>query len=84
MRHLRCLCFVRPSPESIQGLIEELREPKYSEYNICEDYAEAVLLEPADPRQTSATPSKSRHWSDWPRRTTTKSCVRCRSSTPTS
>jgi len=35
MRHLRCLCFVRPSPESIQNLIEELREPKYGEYNIC-------------------------------------------------
>ncbi|KAF2142955.1 uncharacterized protein K452DRAFT_269557 [Aplosporella prunicola CBS 121167] len=34
MRHLRCLCFVRPSPESIQFLIEELREPKYGEYNI--------------------------------------------------
>ncbi|CAI6333473.1 unnamed protein product [Periconia digitata] len=34
MRHLRCLCFVRPSPESIQGLIEELREPKYGEYHI--------------------------------------------------
>ena len=34
MRHLRCLCFVRPSPDSIQYLIDELREPKYGEYNI--------------------------------------------------
>ncbi|KHJ30549.1 putative vacuolar protein sorting-associated protein 45 [Erysiphe necator] len=34
MRHLRCLCFVRPSPDSIQLLIDELREPKYSEYYI--------------------------------------------------
>ncbi|KAF2012476.1 vacuolar protein sorting-associated protein 45 [Aaosphaeria arxii CBS 175.79] len=34
MRHLRCLCFIRPSPDSIQNLIEELREPKYGEYNI--------------------------------------------------
>ncbi|KAI9893111.1 MAG: vacuolar protein sorting-associated protein 45 [Vezdaea aestivalis] len=34
MRHLRCLCFVRPSPDSIQSLIEELREPKYGQYNI--------------------------------------------------
>ncbi|KAI0476999.1 Sec1-like protein [Xylaria cf. heliscus] len=32
MRHLRCLCFVRPSPDSIQFLIDELRDPKYSEY----------------------------------------------------
>lgn len=36
MRHLRCLCFVRPSPDSIQLLIDELREPKYGEYYICE------------------------------------------------
>ncbi|KAI9786829.1 MAG: vacuolar protein sorting-associated protein 45 [Geoglossum umbratile] len=34
MRHLRCLCFVRPSPESVQFLIDEFREPKYGEYNI--------------------------------------------------
>jgi hypothetical protein len=34
MRHLKCLCFVRPSPESIQYLIDELREPKYGEYNL--------------------------------------------------
>ncbi|KAI0480801.1 glucose inhibited division protein A-domain-containing protein [Xylariaceae sp. FL0804] len=32
MRHLRCLCFVRPSSDSIQLLIEELRDPKYGEY----------------------------------------------------
>ncbi|CAL5868895.1 uncharacterized protein PFLUO_LOCUS3122 [Penicillium psychrofluorescens] len=34
MRHLRCLCFVRPSPTSIQLLIDEIREPKYGEYYI--------------------------------------------------
>lgn len=34
MRHLRCLCFVRPSADSIQFLIDELREPKYGEYNV--------------------------------------------------
>ncbi len=32
MRHLRCLCFVRPSADSIQFLIDELREPRYGEY----------------------------------------------------
>lgn len=35
MRHLRCLCFVRPSPDSMQGLIDELREPRYGEYYVC-------------------------------------------------
>lgn len=34
MRHLRCICFVRPSADSIQFLIDEFREPKYGEYNI--------------------------------------------------
>lgn len=33
MRHLRCLCLVRPSPETIQLLIDELRDPKYGEYH---------------------------------------------------
>ncbi|TAQ85624.1 hypothetical protein B7494_g6029 [Chlorociboria aeruginascens] len=35
MRHLRCLCFIRPSADSIQFLIDEFREPKYGEYNVC-------------------------------------------------
>jgi vacuolar protein sorting-associated protein 45 len=34
MRHLRCLCFVRPSADSVQLLIDELRDPKYAEYYI--------------------------------------------------
>lgn len=34
MRHLRCLCFLRPSPGSIQLLVDELREPRYGEYHL--------------------------------------------------
>ncbi|KAG0635457.1 Sec1-like protein [Tuber brumale] len=34
MRHLRCLCFVRPTSDAIQLLIDELRDPKYGEYHI--------------------------------------------------
>ncbi|KAJ3554877.1 hypothetical protein NPX13_g10491 [Xylaria arbuscula] len=34
MRHLRCLCFVRPTPDSIQFLVDELRDPKYGEYHL--------------------------------------------------
>lgn len=34
MRHLRCYCFVRPSPDSIQFLLDELREPRYGEYHV--------------------------------------------------
>lgn len=41
MRHLRCLCFLRPSPDSVQFLIDEFREPKYGEYHICTSRAVA-------------------------------------------
>jgi hypothetical protein len=33
-RHLKCICFVRPTSETIQSLVNELREPKYGEYSI--------------------------------------------------
>lgn len=32
MPHLKCICFLRPSPESLRALEEELRNPKYSGY----------------------------------------------------
>ncbi|KAJ1570115.1 vacuolar protein sorting-associated protein 45 [Nowakowskiella sp. JEL0078] len=32
MKHLKCICFVRPSAEAIQSLVEELREPCYGDY----------------------------------------------------
>lgn len=34
MRHLRCLCLLRPSPESIQLLMDELRDPRYGDYYV--------------------------------------------------
>ena len=34
MRHMRCLCFVRPHPDTIGLLIDELRDPKYGEYHL--------------------------------------------------
>ncbi|KAM7222471.1 Sec1-like protein [Rhypophila decipiens] len=34
MRHLRCLCFLRPHPNTISLLIDELRDPKYGEYHL--------------------------------------------------
>jgi len=32
MKHLRCVCFLRPSPASIQHLCNELRNPRYGSY----------------------------------------------------
>lgn len=34
MRHLHCLVFVRPSAESIDLLVQELRSPKYASYQL--------------------------------------------------
>ncbi|KAJ2706434.1 vacuolar protein sorting-associated protein 45 [Coemansia sp. IMI 203386] len=34
MRHLKCVCFLRPSESSIQALLDELRSPKYGDYYI--------------------------------------------------
>lgn len=34
MKHIHCIVFVRPSPESIDALIDELRAPKYASYQL--------------------------------------------------
>ncbi|KAK9354091.1 Sec1-like protein [Lipomyces doorenjongii] len=34
MRHLRCLIFVRPTNDAIQAIVDELRDPKYGEYEL--------------------------------------------------
>jgi hypothetical protein len=35
MPHLKCICFVSPSEDSLDAIRRELREPKYSEYYLC-------------------------------------------------
>ena len=66
MRHLRCICFVRPSPDSIQYLVDEFRDPKYGEYAICEDtkYSEKLALSSNIVLQTLATSSANLPWRD--------------------
>ncbi|KAI8886728.1 Sec1-like protein [Backusella circina FSU 941] len=32
MKHLKCICFLRPTRETLQYLIAELREPSYGDY----------------------------------------------------
>ncbi|KAJ2474583.1 vacuolar protein sorting-associated protein 45 [Coemansia sp. RSA 2131] len=34
MRHLKCVCFVRPTDASLQALRDELRSPKYGDYYV--------------------------------------------------
>ncbi|KAL1916515.1 uncharacterized protein VTP21DRAFT_5706 [Calcarisporiella thermophila] len=32
MKHLKCICLLRPDPSSIQALVDELRQPCYGDY----------------------------------------------------
>lgn len=34
MRHLKCVVFARPTSESVQIIVDELRDPKYGEYEL--------------------------------------------------
>jgi len=36
MPHMKCVCFVQNSEESLSALEAELREPKYGEYYLCQ------------------------------------------------
>ena len=36
MAHMKCVCFLQPSEESLEALEGELREPKYGEYYLCQ------------------------------------------------
>jgi hypothetical protein len=36
MPHMKCVCFVQPSEDSLDALSVELREPKYGEYYLCQ------------------------------------------------
>lgn len=42
MAHLKCVCFLRPSAESLEALADELKEPKYGEYYLCQWVNHAV------------------------------------------
>ena len=36
MAHMKCVCFLQPSEESLEAVEAELREPKYGEYYLCQ------------------------------------------------
>ena len=38
MMHIKCICFLRPTPQSIQAVIEELKEPRYGDYYLCKEF----------------------------------------------
>lgn len=36
MPHMKCVCFLQTSEDSLEALGEELKEPKYGEYYLCQ------------------------------------------------
>jgi hypothetical protein len=36
MTHMKCVCFLQNSEDSLEALEEELKEPKYGEYYLCQ------------------------------------------------
>ena len=36
MPHMKCVCFLRNNEESLEAMENELREPKYGEYYLCQ------------------------------------------------
>ena len=36
MKHLKCLCLLRPTKQNLFNLIQELKQPRYGQYYICE------------------------------------------------
>ena len=36
MAHMKCVCFLQTSEDSLEALGEELKEPKYGEYYLCQ------------------------------------------------
>ncbi|CAB1351051.1 unnamed protein product [Coregonus sp. 'balchen'] len=45
MKHLKAICFLRPTKENVENLIQELRRPKYSVYFIYEQEVVAEVQE---------------------------------------
>lgn len=50
MTHMKCVCFLQNSEDSLEALEEELKEPKYGEYYLCQSvnllyrlYADVLL-----------------------------------------
>lgn len=59
MPHMKCVCFLQNSEDSLGSLEEELKEPKYGEYYLCQSVnlsgLRCVILNTYEGRQTSAT-----------------------------
>lgn len=51
MAHMKCICFLRPTPETLDALADELREPRYGEYYL---YFSTILSKAAIERLAEA------------------------------
>ena len=50
---MKCVCFLQPNEDSLEALSDELREPKYGEYYLCQCVATEGECRIGDGRLTS-------------------------------
>ncbi|XP_020600895.1 vacuolar protein sorting-associated protein 45-like [Orbicella faveolata] len=43
MKHLKAICFLRPTRENIEHLCSELKNPKYGVYYLCKCYIVIIM-----------------------------------------
>ncbi|CEG80955.1 Putative Vacuolar protein sorting-associated protein [Rhizopus microsporus] len=43
LKHLKCICFLRPTREALHYLVAELREPAYGDYYLSIRYEKQIL-----------------------------------------
>jgi hypothetical protein len=84
MPHMKCVCFLQASEDSLEALQTELREPKYGEYYLCQSVNHWLLMAPhrlvTDKvlLQSSAISSASLSLNDWRKLMNTKWSGKCR------
>lgn len=77
--HLKCICLLRPTEESIEACERELKEGRYGGYWLCASLDELRKDgELTRCEQTSPTSSRSRRSSVWQKQTSTSSYARSR------
>lgn len=84
--HLKCICLLRPTEESIVACEREIREGRYGSYWLCKSRPFSLILEhlrllialATAPPQTSPMSCQSLRSRDWPRQMSTSSFARYR------
>ena len=79
MAHMKCVCFLQNSEDSLGALEAELKEPKYGEYYLCQ-WVNAISFWPLCGPHSSSLPFRLQQYLDQDRDREIGGCRRIRSS----